>query len=212
MMERDNLKKFIQRIVLFWPICLLVTLPALAQPGRPYELSWSTIDGGGGVSSGQYVLSGTIGQPDAGVMAGGSYEVYGGFWPGAALYEECLIGGNAGPLEHSDWLTWGSPCCWCCCRQCRGDTDCMKTGPFWVGILDLNLLAACFGKTDTVLAEIDKGICADFDHKKTGPFRVGIPDLNIFAAYFGKPEASVPPCDQPPITTGPYNFWTNACP
>ena len=55
----------------------------LVDPG--FELSWDSIDGGGGTSSGGvYELSGTIGQPDAGVvMTGGSYGLIGGFWPGA---------------------------------------------------------------------------------------------------------------------------------
>lgn len=45
------------------------------------EISWWTVDGGGGLSgSGNYTLSGTIGQPDAGVLAGGSYTLRGGFW------------------------------------------------------------------------------------------------------------------------------------
>ena len=51
-----------------------------------YELSWSTIDGGGGKSSGgDYTLFGTIGQPDAGYAAGDDYEVLGGFWAGGPL-------------------------------------------------------------------------------------------------------------------------------
>lgn len=46
-----------------------------------YELSWYTIDGGGGTSTGaNYSLSGTIGQPDAGVMTGGNISLSGGFW------------------------------------------------------------------------------------------------------------------------------------
>lgn len=44
-----------------------------------------TIDGGGGTSSaGQYVVSGTAGQPDAGTLGGGSYVVDGGFWCGGS--------------------------------------------------------------------------------------------------------------------------------
>ena len=51
-----------------------------------YELSWSTIDGGGGISSGgQYVVMGTSGQSDAAWSAGGNYELLGGFWPGGPL-------------------------------------------------------------------------------------------------------------------------------
>lgn len=48
---------------------------------QSYEISWFTVDGGGGASSGgAYSVSGTIGQPDAGVMNGGSYSIVGGFW------------------------------------------------------------------------------------------------------------------------------------
>jgi len=46
-----------------------------------YEISWWTIDGGGGeVSGGLYVLNGTVGQPDAGKSTGGLYTLQGGFW------------------------------------------------------------------------------------------------------------------------------------
>ena len=48
-----------------------------------YSISWYTIDGGGGTSSGaQYIVKGTIGQHDAAYSAVGSYELLGGFWPG----------------------------------------------------------------------------------------------------------------------------------
>jgi hypothetical protein len=72
---------------------LLVVFPiviaAMAQSGGDYELSWYTIDGGGGRSSGgSYVLTGTIGQPDAAYSAGGNYELLGGFWPGGPL---CIV-------------------------------------------------------------------------------------------------------------------------
>jgi len=50
---------------------------------QDYDLSWSTIDGGGGTSTGgNFTLSGTLGQPDAGMMSGGDYELTGGFWGG----------------------------------------------------------------------------------------------------------------------------------
>jgi len=46
-----------------------------------YSIDWSTIDGGGGTSTGSvYEVSGTIGQPDAGTMSGGNYTLQGGFW------------------------------------------------------------------------------------------------------------------------------------
>ena len=48
-----------------------------------YSIPWSTIDGGGGTSTGGvYSVSGTIGQPDASTtpMTNGQYSVTGGFW------------------------------------------------------------------------------------------------------------------------------------
>ena len=60
----------------------LSTHAAHAQSGGGYDLSWSTIAGGGGTSTGGvYSVSGTIGQPDAGgPMTGGNYSLTGGFW------------------------------------------------------------------------------------------------------------------------------------
>lgn len=42
-----------RRVVLL--VCLLSLSPALAQSGGDYELTWSTIDGGGGQSSGAQI-------------------------------------------------------------------------------------------------------------------------------------------------------------
>ena len=57
----------------------------LAQSAATYDLSWSTVDGGGGVSTGGgYSLGGTAGQPEAGLLSGGVYTLGGGFWPGGA--------------------------------------------------------------------------------------------------------------------------------
>ena len=48
---------------------------------QPFTIDWFTIDGGGGTSTnGGFYLTGTIGQPDAGVMSGGSFTLQGGFW------------------------------------------------------------------------------------------------------------------------------------
>ena len=61
-------------------------LIALTVSGEQYKIIWSTIDGGGGQSSGgPYVLTGTIGQPDAAWSAGDNFEVLGGFWVGGPL-------------------------------------------------------------------------------------------------------------------------------
>ena len=56
-----------------------------AQTGGNYNLTWWTVDGGGGrLTGGSYVLAGTAGQADAGALSGGSYRLAGGFWPGGA--------------------------------------------------------------------------------------------------------------------------------
>ena len=57
-------------------------MAALGSGAQSYSIDWLSIDGGGGSSStgGAYSLSGTIGQPDAGLLAGGAYSLTGGFW------------------------------------------------------------------------------------------------------------------------------------
>ena len=62
-------------------------IPGAAQSG--YTLPWSTVDGGGTTLSERgppqlYRVSGTAGQPDAGVLIGGVYRLTGGFWIGDA--------------------------------------------------------------------------------------------------------------------------------
>jgi hypothetical protein len=71
------------RILFALAALVLLTSVVLAQGG--YDISWFTVDGGGGSSSGgPYTLSGTAGQPDAGMLSGGTYALTGGFWPGPA--------------------------------------------------------------------------------------------------------------------------------
>ncbi|MCA9285841.1 MAG: hypothetical protein KDA22_11530 [Phycisphaerales bacterium] len=50
-----------------------------------FDLSWHTVDGGGGLSAGgNFSITGTIGQADAHAsMAGDGYSLAGGFWAGA---------------------------------------------------------------------------------------------------------------------------------
>ena len=87
-------------------ICLLFLSLASAQSGGPYVLDWSTIDGGGGKSSGgQYVLTGTIGQPDADYGSGDNYELLGGFWPGGTF---CIVQFDDFARFAQQWLYTGS--------------------------------------------------------------------------------------------------------
>jgi hypothetical protein len=79
------------------PVLLVIACVAglvVAAPAQNYSIDWSTIDGGGGTSTGgAYSVTGTIGQPDAGTISGGNYTLAGGFWgiiaavqtPGAPL-------------------------------------------------------------------------------------------------------------------------------
>jgi hypothetical protein len=89
-------RKISMMAVLLVPACL-----ALAQN---YSIDWHKIAGGGGSSSGgQYSLSGTIGQHDAGGPATNSeYSASGGFWTlfavqttGAPTLAIKIIGGNS---------------------------------------------------------------------------------------------------------------------
>ena len=62
--------------------CLLLSVSCLRASGQSYSIDWYKIGGGGGTSTnGQYSVTGTIGQHDAGgAMSGGNYSLTGGFW------------------------------------------------------------------------------------------------------------------------------------
>lgn len=79
-----------------------------------FEITRSTIDGGGVMHStgGDFELSGTLGQPDVGVMAEGEFELTGGFWFGISatdcnedglinvfdyeMFAACMLGPDSG--------------------------------------------------------------------------------------------------------------------
>ena len=67
-------------------LALSVTVMVYAQSGGDYNLSWNTIDSGGAINStgGDFGLSGSIGQPEAGLLTGGDFQLSGGFWSVAA--------------------------------------------------------------------------------------------------------------------------------
>ena len=72
--------------VLIIALVLLVLLASsmlvLAQ-ADDFSLTWYTIDGGATFSQGgDFGLSGTIGQPDTGVLSGGEFALLGGFGGG----------------------------------------------------------------------------------------------------------------------------------
>ncbi len=90
------------RILVACVVSMIFAVPASAQP---YEISWYTIDGGGGTSSGGgFELSGTIGQHDAGAtLSAGAFELAGGFWSGVLLAPPCPADlNNDGLLDFFD--------------------------------------------------------------------------------------------------------------
>lgn len=98
------------KVVLKYAVVILaLALPFLAR--AQYSIDWFTIDGGGGTSTGNvYSVSGSIGQPDAGMMSGGNYSLVGGFWgisviqtPGAPLLRIFLTATNTAVIS------WPSP-------------------------------------------------------------------------------------------------------
>jgi hypothetical protein len=104
-MKRTNNKLIsvkVEKNILLIMCILLFSLPVFGD----YEISWSTIDGGGGTSTGgDYSLVGTIGQPDAADSQGDSFIVLGGFWSGSPV---CIVN-----LEHfarfaEYWLMTGA--------------------------------------------------------------------------------------------------------
>ena len=74
----QNRNRSAQATLIFGTLTLLALVRGFAQS---YNIDWSTVDGGGGTSTGGvYSVSVTIGQPDAGTMSGGNYSLAGGFW------------------------------------------------------------------------------------------------------------------------------------
>lgn len=111
---------------------LLLTLAAFCFCAQAqFSLDWSTIDGGGGTSTGGvYSVTGTIGQPDAGTMSGGNFTLAGGFWgvlaavqpPGAPLLSVTLTPTNTvvvwWALSETSW-------------QLQATTNLVTTGSIW---------------------------------------------------------------------------------
>lgn len=87
-------------------LTILLCVFFVSAASADYEISWYTIDGGGGTSSGgPYVLVGTIGQPDAGISSGGDYVLNSGYWAGTC---GCVV--NLTDLSNfvGQWLFEGS--------------------------------------------------------------------------------------------------------
>jgi len=87
----------------YWVLVTALTVATMvvAAGESEFAITRFTIDGGGVMQSagGEFQLSSTIGQPDAGVMEGGGFTVSGGFW-----FElpptDCNDDGLVSPLDH----------------------------------------------------------------------------------------------------------------
>ncbi len=89
----------------------LVSATAHLKSAETFEITRSTIDGGGVMRStgGGFELSATIGQHDAGTltgvtMAGETLELNGGFWF-PLVVGDCLEDGGVGLGEYYDFFT-----------------------------------------------------------------------------------------------------------
>jgi hypothetical protein len=82
-------------------LAIPTTLLAIASTAQAQlSITWYTIDGGGGTSSGgTFTLSGTIGQPDAGTLSGGGFQCAGGFWGGASGTQPCYANCDGSTLS-----------------------------------------------------------------------------------------------------------------
>ncbi len=70
------------------PTSTVTVTPTPPPDGEGYDLSWFTVDDGGGESSGgEYTLTDTLGQHDAEVHGGGDYTLQGGFQLCAVLHD-----------------------------------------------------------------------------------------------------------------------------
>jgi len=88
-------------------VAILLVVAVAQTWAQEYQITRWTVDGGGTVNStgGAFELSGTIGQPDAGVMlsSDGTFELTGGFWfeepPG-----DCNSTGGVNLLDYDDFV------------------------------------------------------------------------------------------------------------
>jgi hypothetical protein len=134
-------------------VVVLIAAAAGAQKTRgpaAYEITWQSIDGGGGTATGDdYVLAGSIGQPDAGAMSGGGFDLTGGFWtaevePVNTCPADIVPRGGDGQVTIADITfvlsAFGLPC-----NDCPQDVV-PPGGDNQVTIADITFVLAAFGQ------------------------------------------------------------------
>ena len=63
-------------------LILIVTGSVIAQSGGRFQITQFHTGSGGELHGGSYTMRSTVGQPEAGVLRGGDYELGGGYWGG----------------------------------------------------------------------------------------------------------------------------------
>lgn len=105
-MKRITMKAFLSLALLSSALCF--------RASAQYSIGWSKVSGGGGTSTGgEYSVSGTIGQHDAGgSMTNGNFSLTGGFWslitavqPTNAPFIFIVISGNNVILSWPNGVT-----------------------------------------------------------------------------------------------------------
>jgi hypothetical protein len=109
----------------------ILLLGGHALSGQSFTLDWFTIDGGGTSTGGVYSVSGTIGQPDAGRMSGGSFTLDGGFWGVIAAVQT-----PGAPYLWAMRTTTNTVCVWWAVSdtswQLQATTNLVTTGNVWL--------------------------------------------------------------------------------
>jgi len=86
-----------KRRINFLYICIIVLLLFSGQAvlaANGYAITWWSVDGGGGMSTGgSYTVNGTIGQTDTALLTGSGFSLQGGFWsyPGIDLSSGTML-------------------------------------------------------------------------------------------------------------------------
>ncbi len=90
---KDEMVKLMKTKYKIIYLLLLATFLTYAQSGGNFNIKKSSIDSGGGLSTGGgFSLTGTIGQTDASkIVSGGNFSVTGGFWNEKPVIREDLM-------------------------------------------------------------------------------------------------------------------------
>jgi hypothetical protein len=92
-----------------YPIAITILEPQVPRLIGAYDLTGPPRRGGGTSTGGEYELSGSIGQPDAGTLASpdGTLKLKGGFWPGAPCPFDIPADYDGDcDVDHADYLSW----------------------------------------------------------------------------------------------------------